>query len=149
MPSSHLILCRPLLLLPPISPRVFSNESTFHMRWPKYWTFSFSISPSNNIYLSLSDSVHSIMCSRFIHLIRTDSDAFLFMAEQYSIVYMYHSFFIHSSINGHLGCFHVLAIINSAAMNIGIHVPFSILFSSGYMPRSGMAGSYGGFIPSF
>ena len=48
MPSSHLILCRPLLLLPPISPsiRVFSNESTLCMRWPKYWSFSFSISPS-------------------------------------------------------------------------------------------------------
>ena len=49
MPSSHLILCRLLLLLPPIPPniRVFSNESTLHMRWPKYWSFSFSISPSN------------------------------------------------------------------------------------------------------
>ena len=49
MPSSHLILCHPLLLLPPISPsiRVFSNELTLHMRWPKYWSFSFSISPSN------------------------------------------------------------------------------------------------------
>ena len=48
MPSSHLILCRPLLLLPPIPPsiRVFSNESTLHMRWPKYWNFSLSISPS-------------------------------------------------------------------------------------------------------
>ena len=49
MPSSHLILCCPLLLLPPIPPsiRVFSNKSTLHMRWPKYWSFSFSISPSN------------------------------------------------------------------------------------------------------
>ena len=49
MPSSHLILCCPLLLLPPIPPslRVFSNESTLHMRWPKYWSLSFSISPSN------------------------------------------------------------------------------------------------------
>ena len=49
MPSSHLILCRPLFLLPPIPPsiRVFSNESTLRMRWPKYWSFSFSISPSN------------------------------------------------------------------------------------------------------
>ena len=49
MPSSHLILCRPLLLLPRIFPsiRVFSNESTLHMRWPKYWSFSFNISPSN------------------------------------------------------------------------------------------------------
>ena len=49
MPSSHLILCHPLLLLPTIPPsiRVFSNESTFRMRWPKYWSFSLSISPSN------------------------------------------------------------------------------------------------------
>ena len=49
IPSSHLILCRPLLLLPPILPsiKVFSNESTLHMRWPKYWSFSLSISPSN------------------------------------------------------------------------------------------------------
>ena len=49
MPSSHLTLCRPLLLLPPIPPsiRVFSNESTLCIRWPKYWSFSFSISPSN------------------------------------------------------------------------------------------------------
>ena len=48
MPSNHLILCHPLLLLPPIPPsiRVFSNESNFHMRWPKYWSFSFSIIPS-------------------------------------------------------------------------------------------------------
>ena len=49
MPSNHLILCRPLLLLPPIPPsiKVFSNESVLHIRWPKYWSFSFSISPSN------------------------------------------------------------------------------------------------------
>ena len=49
MPSSHLILCRPLLLLPPIPPsiRVFPSESTLPMRWPKYWSYSFSISPSN------------------------------------------------------------------------------------------------------
>ena len=51
MPSSHLILCRPLLLLPPIPPsiRVFSNESTLHMKWTKYWSFSFSIIPSKEI----------------------------------------------------------------------------------------------------
>ena len=50
-------------------------------------------------------------------------------------------------VNGHLGCFHVLAIVNSTAMNNGIHVSFSVLVSSGYMPGSGIAGSYGGFIP--
>ena len=51
MPSSHLILCRPLLLLPLIPPsiKIFSNESTLHMRWPKYWSFSFSIIPSKEI----------------------------------------------------------------------------------------------------
>ena len=49
MPSNHLILCRPLLLLPPVPPsiRVFSNESALHIKWPKYWSFSFSIRPSN------------------------------------------------------------------------------------------------------
>ena len=64
-------------------------------------------------------------------------------------MYLYHNFFIHSSVNGHLGGFHVLAIVNSASLNNGIHVSFSILVSSGYMPRSGIAGLYGVFIPSF
>ena len=49
---------------------------------------------------------------------------FFFMAEQYSIVYMYQIFFIHSSVDGHLGCFHVLAIVNSAVMNISFHISF-------------------------
>ena len=62
---------------------------------------------------------------------------------------MYHNFFVHSFVNGHLACFHVLAIINSATMNIGVHVSFSVLASSGYLPGSGIAGSYGGFIASF
>ena len=62
---------------------------------------------------------------------------------------MYHSFLIHSSADGLLGCFHVLATVNSAAVNNGIHVSFSILVSSGYMPKRGIAGSYGSFIPSF
>ena len=62
---------------------------------------------------------------------------------------MYHSFLIHSSADGHLGCFHVLAIINSAAMNIEVHVSLSVLVSSEYMPSSGIAGSYGSFISSF
>ena len=57
---------------------------------------------------------------------------------------MYHKFFIHSSVDGHLGCFHVLAIVNSVAMNNGIHVSLSISLSSGYRPRSGTAGSQAG-----
>ena len=59
------------------------------------------------------------------------------------MVYMYHSFLIHSSADGHLGCFNVLAIINSAAMTIGVHVSLSDLVSSMCMPRSRIAGSYG------
>ena len=62
---------------------------------------------------------------------------------------MYHIFLIHSSVDGHLGCLHVLAIVNSTVVHIGMHVSFSILVSSGFMPRSGIAGSYDGFIPSF
>ena len=61
------------------------------------------------------------------------------------MVYMYHIFFIHSSVNGHLVCFHILAVANNAAMNIGVHVSFRIsvfvFFRS--IPRSGIAGSYG------
>ena len=64
---------------------------------------------------------------------------------------MYHIFFIHSSVDGHLDCFHVLAIVNSSGMNIEVHVSFriSVLISSGYMPRHGIAGSYSNSIFSF
>ena len=62
---------------------------------------------------------------------------------------MYHSFLIHSSADGHLGCFHVQAAVNSPAKNSGIHVSFSILVYSEYMPRSRIAGSYGDSIPNF
>ena len=65
------------------------------------------------------------------------------------MVYMYHSFLIHSSADGHLGCFHVLAMINSAAMNIGVYVSLSDLVSLVCMPRSGIAGSYGSSVSSF
>ena len=62
---------------------------------------------------------------------------------------MYHSFLIHLSANGHLGCFHVLSIVNSAAMNTGIHVALSILVCPVCVPSSGIAGSYGSSISSF
>ena len=85
----------------------------------------------------------------FIHLKRTDSNALLFYGCVILHVYIYHKVFIHSSVNGHVGGFHVLAIVNSASVNNGIHVSFSVLVFLGCMPRSGIAGSYGGFIPSF
>ena len=65
------------------------------------------------------------------------------MAGSYSIVYVYHSFLIHSSADGHLGCFHVLVTVNSTAMNIRVHVSLSILVSSVCMPISGIAGKLG------
>ena len=70
------------------------------------------------------------------------------MADWYSIVYMYH-LSIHSSVKGHLGYFHVLAIVNSAATNTGVHVSFRTIFFSGYMPRIGVARSYASSIFSF
>ena len=65
------------------------------------------------------------------------------------MVYMYHSFLIDSSADEHLGCFHVLAMINNAVMNTGVHVSLSDLVSLVCMPRSGIAGSYGSSISSF
>ena len=71
------------------------------------------------------------------------------MAEYYFIVYIYYNFLIHSSISGHLGCFHVLTIVNSATVNTRVHMSSSIKIFSGYMPSSGIAGSHGSFILSF
>ena len=70
------------------------------------------------------------------------------MAEYYSILYIYHNF-IHSPVDGHLGYFHVVAIVNSAAMGIGVHEYSSIMAFSKYMPNNGIVGSYGSFILSF
>ena len=67
----------------------------------------------------------------------------------YQNLHTYIHTYIYSSVDGHLDCFHILAIVNSAAMNSRIHVSFSILISSGYMSRSGIDGSYAGFIPRF
>uniref|UniRef100_A0A8D1GNA9 Uncharacterized protein n=2 Tax=Sus scrofa TaxID=9823 RepID=A0A8D1GNA9_PIG len=75
--------------------------------------------------------------------------SFFFKAEWYSIVYIYHFFLIHLSVDGHLGCFHVLAIVNTAAVNMQVHVSFSRNILSRYMPKSGLAGSYGSSVYSF
>ena len=99
----------------------------------------------SNLVFSFWLTSFCIIGSRFIHFTRTNSNA----ESSYSIVYMYHSFFIHSSVDIHLGCFCALAIVNSAAMNIGVHVSFSTMVLSGYMPICEIAGSYGSFIPNF
>ena len=86
---------------------------------------------------------------RSIHISANGTILFLFMAEYYSNGYMYHIFFIHSSVSGHLGCFRVLASVSSAAMNIEVHAFFQITVFSGYMPSSGITEPYSSSIFSF
>ena len=93
-----------------------------------------------------------MIISRFIHV---DTNGiisfFLWLSSIPLYIYFTTSFFVHSSVSGHLGCFHVLAIINNAAMNIGVHVSFQIRVCvfSGYIPKSGITGSYGSTVFSF
>uniref|UniRef100_A0A8D0WGF1 Uncharacterized protein n=1 Tax=Sus scrofa TaxID=9823 RepID=A0A8D0WGF1_PIG len=81
--------------------------------------------------------------SSSIHVAANGIMSLFFMAEEYFMVYIYHIFRIQSSVDGHLGCFHVLAIVNSAAMNMQVHVSLLSRVLSGYMPKSGIVGSYG------
>ena len=91
-----------------------------------------------------------MIVSKSIHVAADGIIPFFFMTEQYSIVYMYHIFFIHSSVDGHLGVsMSWLAIVNSAAINIGMHISFQIVVFSGQIPRSGIAAWYDSSIISF
>ena len=93
----------------------------------------------------------SIIPSKSIHVAGNGKISFFFMAEWYFIVNIYHIYFVHSSVDGHLDCFHILAIVNNAAMNIGVHVSFwiSVFVFLRYKPRSGIAGSYVGLFLVF
>ena len=86
-----------------------------------------------------------MIISRSIHLAVSGIISCFLMAEKYSIIYMHHAFFIHSSVSGQLDCFHIWAIVNSTTVNIGVQVSFKIVVF-GYMPRSGIARSYGNSI---
>ena len=135
MPSSHLILCRPLLLLPPIPPsiRVFSNESTLHIRWPKYWSFSFSIIPSKEIPGLISFrmdcldllAVQGTLKSLLQH---HSSKASILRHSAFFTVQLSHLTYLVIS-QWPLGWFHLLAIMNNAAIMIYVHVNTCFYFS--------------------
>ena len=113
MPSNHLILCCPLFLLSSIFPsiRIFSNESVLPIRWPKYWSFSFSISPSNEysglIYFRI-DWFNILADWIIVHCL-------------FVCVYIYIS---HSSLRRHLGCFLIFAIVNNTVVNMKVRWSF-------------------------
>jgi len=98
-----------------------------------------------------------MILSRSIHVAANDIISLISVAEYCSITHTHthththtpHNFFIHSSVDGHLGCCHILIVVNTAAVNIGVHLSFSIMVFSGYMSRTGIAGSYGDSIFSF
>ena len=102
-----------------------------------------------SICFSLSGFLHSLCTtgSRLIHLSSADQIC-SFYGWVILHLYTYQNFFTYLSLSGHLGCFHVLAIVNNAAMNIGVNVSFSIMVFLGYTHSSETAGSYGSFIPS-
>ena len=117
----------------------FPNESALPIRWSKYWSFSFSVSPSNE----------------YSGLISFNTDWFDHLAVQGTLKSLFQHYSSKASILWHSAFFmvqlshpYILAIVNSTSVNIGVHMSFSIMVSSGYMPSSGITGSYSSFIPS-
>ena len=164
-PSNHLILCRPLLLLPSVfhSIRVFSNESVIHIRWPKYWSFSFSISPSNEHSGLISFRIDwfdllAVQCRCNVRLSKTLSTYFFFhicptfcILKQYIICKHLSLWYKHTSIyittNGHLDCFYISAIRNNALIN---NIPFFLkLSSTGFQNHFSVYSTSISFIGSF
>ena len=143
-PKSILYICVSILSLRIDSPITFFLDSIY-MCYSLYLFFSFWLT-------------FCITGSRFIHLTRTVSQSFLIWLSNIPLIFhcryephlQYFTLCIyHSSVDGRVGCFRVLAIVSSAAVNIGVHVSFSVMVFLGYMPSSGVIGSFGNFIPSF
>ena len=84
-----------------------------------------------------------------MYVVSNSKSSLFFEAELYFNVFTYHTLFSESSTDGQLGCFYILVTINNTPVNTGVRVSFLALVFQGYMPNSGTAGSYGGFIPSF
>ena len=137
----------PLPHFPPVTRSLFLHLWLYFCFVNKFISIIFCFSViSSSVFLCLTYSL-SMTVSRSIHVATNGIILFFFMAFL-SSVYMYH-IFIHSSIGGHLSCFHVLAVVNSAAVNIVLLVSFWIMVFYGYMHRSGIAGLYGTSILSF
>ena len=143
-------------LLPPLCSQVYSLHLNLHS-FPANSFINIIFLDSiyicvciNILYLFFSSWLVSVCVTgfSFIHLTTTDSNLlFLWLSNIPFLIATTTS--LHSSVDGHIGCFHVLAIVNSVAMNIGVHISFRIVVISGYMPSSGDDGSYGRFILSF
>ena len=124
MPSSHLILCHPLLLLPPITPssRVFSNKSTLCMRWPKYWSFGFSIIPSKQHPGLISFRMDWLD----LLAVQGTLKSLLQQTKHNTYIKYKHILKIHLSIDVHFDFFHVLAIVNNVSVNMGLYISFQV-----------------------
>ena len=118
----------------------------YHMLLVFLWLPSLSKISSRSFHVAANGIISFFLWLSNIPLCIYIHNGILYIHIHCVYIYIYHIFFIHSSVDGHLGCFHVLAIVNSAAVNIGVHVSFRIIVFSGYIPRSGISGPYGSSI---
>ena len=134
----------------------FMDELIFHCMYIPHFLYPFICwwtlrltANSHTIFVSVWLTSLSMIIPRSLHVAAMANFILFYGWVIFHCIYIYHSFFNHSSVDGYLGCLHVFAVVNSAAMNIGVHVSFQIIVLSGYMPRSGIAGSYGNSIFGF